>query len=181
MELVSAGPSLVGILSVIAITAMALSLTDINVAMRKIRGQARGAGLGIIARAMHEYFNLLNNPDVQFVAFSGLNSADAVIANAPCVLYLLWAKKPSGSTTDAWLKGSDHASTAAANGDVVVKFKGTDSNSTSLGNREYAVTFPDGLVLGTGLTLGSHTTVNGNTKSASADAPTGFCVIGAAL
>jgi hypothetical protein len=32
--------------------------------------------------------------------------------------------------------------------------------------------------MGTGFTLGCHTAVNGNTKSAAADAVTGFCVVG---
>jgi hypothetical protein len=181
VELVAAGPSVVGILSVVALIGMALSLADINTAVRKLRGSARGAGTQEVSRALIAHFNTLGNPDVQFVAYSGLQSADAVIANAACVLYCLFGKKPSGSTVDSWLKGSDHATVAAANGDIVAKFKGTDSNSASLGNREYLITFADGLVLGTGLTLGAHTTVNGNSKSLVADAPTGFAIIGAAL
>ena len=51
---------------------------------------------------------------------------------------------------------------------------------TSGGGREYVMIFHDGLSLATGLTMGCHTTVNGNTKSASADAATGFVIVGAA-
>lgn len=114
------------------------------------------------------------NPDLQFVAVTGLNSADLVVAGDPCRLYALLAKKPTASTTDAWLKGSDHATVAAANGDIVLKFVGTGG-----GGQELAAIFPDGMLFNTGLTLGCHTTVNGNTDSASADAVNGFAIIGA--
>jgi hypothetical protein len=181
MQFVIAAPSVAGILVTLAAIGMALSLTDINTVVRKLRGQGRGAGTQELSRALAAHFNTLGNPDLQFVAYSGLQTADAVIANAACVLYALFGKKPASSTVDSWLKGSDHASVAAANGDIVAKFKGTDSNSLTLGNREYLITFADGLPLGTGLTLGAHTTVNGNTKSLVADAPTGFAIIGAAL
>jgi hypothetical protein len=82
---------------------------------------------------------------------------------------------------DAWLKGSDNATTAAAAPDIAFKLKGQGVSSQSLGNREYCALFGDGLPFGTGLTLGSHTTNNGNTKSAVADAPTGFAIIAAAI
>lgn len=173
---VSAVKAASAILFTTAAAAMALSLTDPNTAFRKARGTARSAGVQEALRALSAHINTLGNPDLQLVEFSGLNAADKVIADAACVLFALYCKKPTASTTDAWLKGSNHATTAAANGDVVVYLRGTSG-----GGREYCPIFGDGLTLGTGLTLGSHTTVNGNTKSASADAPTGFAIIGAAI
>lgn len=115
------------------------------------------------------------NADIEFKPISGLNSADAVLSDVAGRLLVLFLRKPSASTTDAWAKISDHATTAAANGDVVVKLIGTGG-----GNQEVCLVFPQGLKLGTGATIGSHTTVNGNTKSNVADAPVGFAIVGAA-
>lgn len=154
---------------------MALSLGDINQVKEQARGEARKPGVSAALRSLFTYMQQIGNPDLQIVFFSGLNAADKVIADVGCKLYALFMLKPTASTTDAWLKGSNHATTAAANGDVVAYLRGTSG-----GGRSYCPCFHDGLPLATGLTLGSHTTVNGNTKSAAADAPTGFAIIGAA-
>jgi hypothetical protein len=156
---------------------MALSLIAASIVVRKALGQTRTPGVMLM---LEKFFReVLNdqrkNEDLYYEAYSGLNSADQVIADAACKLFVLFGKKPAASTTDAWLKGSDHATVAAANGDVVAKYLGAGG-----GGREHVLIFPNGLSLGTGLTLGCHTTVSGNTKSAAADAVTGFAVIGAA-
>lgn len=177
MDLVLAsGPSLVGLFIAIAAVGMALSLTDPNTSMRKARGSSHSAGVQESLRALAAHINTLKNPDLQFVSFAGLESADKVVANVPCTLFALYFKKPTSSTVDSWLKGSDHATTAAADGDIAFKCLGTGG-----GGREYCPIFGDGLPFGTGLTLGAHTTVSGNSKSLVADAPTGFAIIGAAL
>lgn len=168
-------------LSLVALTSMVLSLTDCNTAIRKARGQGRSAGVQEALRALAAHINTIKNPDLQFVSFSALQTADGVVANVACVLFACYFKKPAASTVDSWLKASDHATVAAANGDLVFKLKGVDSNSATLGNREYCALFGEGLPFGTGLTFGAHTTVNGNTKSLVADAPTGFAIIGAGL
>lgn len=155
---------------------MALSLEGVLVVKQKSRFDSRKAGVTESLRALWAYLPYLGNPDLQLVAYSGLETADAVIADAACKVHAIYVKKPTASTVDAWLKGSDHASAAAANGDVVVKLIGTGG-----GGREYCPVFADGLPMGTGFTLGSHTTVNGAVKSAAADAATGFVIIGAAL
>ena len=154
---------------------MALSLEGINLVKRRARADTRSVGVAESLRSLFKHMENLGNPDLQLVAISGLESADKVVADAACKLYALYFKKPTASTTDAWIKGSDHATVAAANGDFVAKLVGTAG-----GGRSYMPVFHDGLKLGTGLTIGSHTTVNGNTKSAAADAPTGFAIIGAA-
>jgi hypothetical protein len=173
--------SLVSALVTLALGAMALTLTDVNTVRRKTRFEAKAAGVEETIRALFMHINTLGNPNLQFVTFSGLQSADAVIANVACLIYCIYALKPAGSTVDAWLKGSDNASTAGASADVSMKLMGQGAASQSLGNRQYAVTWADGLPFGTGLTLGSHTTNNGNSKSLVADAPTGFAIIGAGL
>jgi hypothetical protein len=155
---------------------MALTLSALELALRKMMPEAKKAGTQSVARAVKDYLNQIGNPDVKFLAFSGLETADAVISDSACRVYCIFGKKPAASTTNAWLKGSDHATVAAANGDFVAKYIGTSG-----GGREYLVFFADGLPFGTGLTLGCHTTVNGNTKSAAADAVTGFAIVGAAI
>lgn len=153
---------------------MALTLTDNRTARELARDESRKPGVAAALRSLWRYMEQLGNPDLQLVAYSGLGAADKVIADVPCKLYAIFIQKPTASVTDAWIKGSDHATVAAANGDFVAKLVGTAG-----GGRQYCPCFHDGLKLGTGLTLGCHTTVNGNTKSAAADAATGFAIVGA--
>lgn len=152
---------------------MALSLGDPRKVKEKCRFDLRKPGAVEALRGLFKHLEQLRNPDLQFVPIAATGS-DEVIADVGCKLYALFLKKPAASTTDAWFKGSNHATTAAANGDIVVYLRGTSG-----GGREYALTFNDGLPFGTGLTVASHTTVNGSTDSAAADSPTGFAIIGA--
>lgn len=151
------------------------TLEGINLVKQRTRWDARKPGVSEGLRSLWKHMEQLGNPDLYFEAFSGLDSADQVISDSACKLYALFVKKPTASTVDAWMKGSDHATVAAAAADVTAKLVGTAG-----GGREYVLVFHDGLKLATGLTLGCHTTVNGNTKSAAADAATGFAIIGAA-
>jgi len=153
---------------------MALTLEGIRKVIERTRNDVRKPGVPEGLRSLWIHMQQLGNLDLQYVAFSGLGSADGVIADAACKLYALYVKKPTASTVDAWLKGSNHATTAAVNGDVTAFLVGTSG-----GGREYVLVFHDGLPLGTGLTVGCHTTVNGNTKSNAADAATGFAIVGA--
>lgn len=166
--------NLADLFTCVFVVGMALSLGDINAVFRRARGDSRAVGVAEALRSLSKHMQVLGNPDLQLVEYSGLQSADAVIANVGCKLFALYMKKPAGSTVDSWLKGSNHATIAAANGDIVAYLRGTSG-----GGRQYCPVFHDGLPLGTGLTLGAHTTVNGNSKSLVADAPTGFAIIGA--
>lgn len=154
---------------------MALVLEDINLVRQRSREDAQKVGIAEALRALWKHMVSLRNPDLKIKFFSGLETADVVISDAACKLFFVAVTKPSGSTTDAWFKISDHASVAAAAADVVAKLIGTGG-----GGRAYGVTFLDGLKLGTGATAGCHTTNNGATKSAAADAATGFAIVGAA-
>lgn len=152
---------------------MALSLTDPRKVKEKCRFDLRKPGVVEALRGFFKHMEQLRNPDLQFVPITGPGT-DEVIADVGCKLYALYLKKPAASTTDAWFKGSNHATVAAANGDIVTYLRGTSG-----GGREYCQTWNDGLPLGTGLTVASHTTVNGSTDSNAADQPTGFAIIGA--
>lgn len=153
---------------------MALSLENILQVKRRTRWETRKPGASESLRALFKHMESLGNPDLQLVALDFTANADIVVADVACKLYALYLKKPSGSTTDAWVKGSDHATVAAANGDVVAKMIGTGG-----GGQEHCIIYPDGLKLGTGLTMASHTTVSGNTDSNDADSCAGFAIIGA--
>lgn len=153
---------------------MALTLEGTLAIVRRTRYESRKPGVAEALRSFFQHLAQLGNPDLQLVAYSGLNAADKVIADVACKVYAIFIQKPTASTTNVWFKGSDHATVAAANGDFTTFLVGTNG-----GGRQYCPVYHDGLPMTTGFTLGSHTTVNGNTKSASADAPTGFVIVGA--
>lgn len=154
---------------------MALSLERINDVKQRTRMDSRKPGTVEALRGLFKHMEQLGNPNLQYVALDFSGGSDVVVADVACKLYAILLVKPAASTTDAWVKGSNHASTAAANGDVVVLMVGTGG-----GGQAHCVTFNDGLKLSTGLTMASHTTVNGSTDSAAADACVGFALIGAA-
>jgi hypothetical protein len=160
---------------------MALSLVDANKVRQAalIHGESTGGvrspGVTMLLAALFQYLaQHKKNPDLQIVPFA-LAGSDVVIADAACRLYALVYKKPAASTTNAWFKGSDHATTAAAAADIAAFCVGTSG-----GNRVYPFVFPDGLTLANGLTVVSHTTVNGNTDSSAADLGGGFAIVGGA-
>lgn len=155
---------------------MALTLVSALSVRQKALEATRKPSSQSLLRTFFSYWSQhKGNADIQFVAISGLSAADVVIANVACRLLLVFLRKPTASTTDAWAKISDHATVAAANGDWTAKLIGTGG-----GAQEICSVFPDGLILGTGATMGSHTSVNGNAKSAAADEPVGFAIVGAA-
>lgn len=162
-------------LSIGLVFGMALTLEGIQLVKERCRIEARrNPAVADGLRAFFKAMQALGNLDLQFVPISGLETADKVLADVPCKLYGLFFQKPAASTVDSWLKVSDHATVAAANGDVTAKLRGTSG-----GNRSYFMNFGDGLPLPTGATAGAHTTVNANGKSLVADAPTGFAIVGA--
>jgi len=154
---------------------MALTLASALSVRQKALEQTRNPDSQSLLRTFFSYWSQHKlNADAQFVAISGLNAADVVLADVAAKLYVLFLRKPSGSTTSAWIKVSDNATTAGTNGDMVLYFIGTGG-----ANQELCVVFPKGNIFGTGITVGSHTANNGNTKSASADAPVGFGIVAA--
>jgi hypothetical protein len=152
---------------------MALTLEDINLVKRRTRWDTRKPGVSENLRALFKHMESKSNPDLKFQAISGLETADVVLSDSACKLYALYLVKPTASTVNAWMHLSDHA-TVSSSGDVTVKFVGTGG-----GGQVHCVTFPDGLQLATGATVGCHTAVGGTSKSLVADAVTGFGIVGA--
>lgn len=153
---------------------MALVLEANNLVKQKTYPDSRWPGVAESLRSLWKHMNQLRDPDLKIKMFSGLDSADVVASDSACKVYAFFIKKPAGSTTNAWFKASNHATAAAANGDFTTFLVGTAG-----GGREYCPVYHDGLPFGTGCTVGCHTTVSGNTKSAAADAATGFVIVGA--
>jgi len=151
---------------------MALTLEGVRRVIERTRWDTRKPGVAEAMRSFIKHLQALGNPDLQFVAISGLDTADKVCADVAASLYAVFLAKPAASTTNAWVKASDSASAAGANGDLVVMLRST------VGAKQFCLVFHDGLPFGTGITFGSHTTNNGSTKSAVADAATGFAIVG---
>lgn len=153
---------------------MSLSLENINLVKQRCHASLRKPGPGEALRALFKHMQQLGNPDLQLVVLDFTANADIVVADVACKLYALYVKKPAASATAAWVKGSDHATVAAASGDIVVPLVAAG------GGQEHCVTYNDGLQLAVGLTMASHTAVDGNIDSADADSAAGFAIIGAA-
>lgn len=154
---------------------MALTLENINLVKQRTRWEVRTPGASEALRSLWKHMEAKGNPDLQFVAFQRNGTNDNVIADVACRVYALYFKKPSTSTTAAWLKASDHATVAAANGDIVISLA-----AAAAALKEGCVVFHDGLSMATGVTQACHTAVDGNTDSAAADSPAGFFIVGAA-
>lgn len=154
---------------------MALTLERANDVKQRTRMDSRKPGVTETLRALWKHMEQLGNPDLQYVALDYTTAADIVIADVPCKLYAWYFLKPTASTTDAWIKISNHISVAAAAGDIVIPLVGTGG-----GGAVHCLVFPDGLKLSAGATTAQHTSLAGNTDSAAGDGCGGFAIVGAA-
>lgn len=116
----------------------------------------------------------LGNRDLEFKPISALQTADVILADVPCKVYVVFLRKPTASSVDSWAKISDSVSAAGVAGDWANKFPGAN------GGLELCSVYPDGMPFPTGATIGAHTTVGAASKSLIADAPVGFAIVGAA-
>lgn len=153
---------------------MALTLERINDIKQRCRADSRKVGVAENLKAFFKHMENIGNPNLQFVALDYTGAADQVIADVACKLYVWFFLKPAASTVDAWIKISNHATVAAAAGDIVIPLVGTGG-----GGAYCCIVFPDGLKISTGLTTASHTSLAGNTDSAAADSSGGFAIVGA--
>ena len=156
---------------------MALSVENALAVKQKSIPSSRNPASQSILRTLFSYFaQHLPGKEFQLVPISGLETADVVGADVAASLFAVLVRKPTASTTNAWFKASDNTTTAGTNPDFALKLIGTAG-----GGLEHCPVFPKGLPFGTGITFGSHTANNGNTKSNAADAPIGFAIVGASL
>lgn len=152
---------------------MALSLESANLTKQRARAETRKPKVQAILKMLFSYLaQHKGNPDLQFTAFDALTTTSTVIADNACKLYALYIKKPKGSTTAAWVQGTDHASVAATTASTFRIALPTDN--------EELIVFPDGLALAAGLVLITTTAAGGATGSATADAASGFGIVGGA-
>lgn len=151
---------------------MALSLRNPVLAKQQVLAESRKPKIQLMLKTLFSYLaQHKGNPDIQVVAFSDLQGTASVIADAPCKLMALYVKKPAGSTTAAFVKGSDSSATASATAPALSIELPT--------NQEELLAFPDGLPFGTGLVLRSDTAADGSTASSAADRSSGFAIIAA--
>lgn len=122
------------------------------------------------------------NADLQFIPFTGTTIDDAggqVLADAPCTLYVVFARKgtmdhrTAGTATDSYLSIFDDATDDAG--------AGTDGRLTlPVMAVSESVVFAScqGIVMGTGVVAKAYTDFDGVVDSSAGDAPNGFVIIG---
>lgn len=152
---------------------MAISTKDPVLIWRQVRGLVRGAmkpQSQLVAEALFTYLAQQgSNPDLQFVPFDYLTGSNTVIADAACKIYAIFLKK--ATTTAAWFKGSDSASTGSSTAaEVMTKLASVC---------EAQLLYPNGLAMANGFTVISNTTASGNTTTAAGDGAKGFVLLGA--
>jgi hypothetical protein len=151
---------------------MALSLVDANLVRQRAFAETRKAKVQAALKAFFSYWaQHKNNPNLQFVAISGLTAAETVIADAACKVHALFLASPAGATNASFCKMTDHASTQSDDSsEWVTKIAATAT--------ECLISY-DGLAFANGVTMQGNTTASGGTTSAAGDVCTGFAIIGA--
>lgn len=152
---------------------MALSLSGANLVRQRTFAETRKPKIQAALKNLFSYLaQHKGSPDLQLVNFSDLTSGTGTaIADAACRVFAVYAKKPSGSTTASYFKGSDSPTTASATAPEL-GFVLPTSN-------EEIVIFPDGLSMANGFAIRADTTAAGSTGSGAADQPDGFVIVGA--
>lgn len=151
---------------------MALSLQNPVLVKQKALLDTRKPKIQAIGKALFSYLaQHKGNPDLQLVPFSGLSSGSTVIADAACKLVGLYIKKPTGSTTAAFVKVTDDETTASATAPALSIELPT--------NQEEFLVFPDGIPFGNGIAARSDDSAAGSTGSVTADQSSGFAIIAA--
>lgn len=152
---------------------MALSLTKSVLVTQASRAESRKAKTQLFLQQLFQYLSQhKGSPDLQIVNFSGLQSASVVVADAPCRLYGLFLKKPTGSTVSVYAKATDDEATASV---------GTNSITQLLpAEAEQLLTYPDGLPFEAGIVVRADTNPFTAGAPNAADRPSGFAIIGGA-
>jgi hypothetical protein len=151
---------------------MALSLENTTLTKQRCLAETRKPDIQALLKAFFSHLaQHKGNPQLQATFFSALAGTDVVAADAACKLYAWYIKKPTASTTAAYVKASNHASALDEADDTMHVYLPT--------NEEVLLVFPNGIAMSTGFTIGSNTTASGTGASAAADQPSGFVIVGA--
>lgn len=152
---------------------MALTLSDANLVRQRVVAETREPHIQALLKVLFSHIaQHKGNCDLQLVNFA-IAAADIVIADVACRLYALYYDRPSTAVA-SWLKGSDHATTAAQDPDVIIPIVASHDGKGQM------LVFPSGLALANGLSIASHTAINGTTDSSAPERGTGFAIVGAA-
>lgn len=152
---------------------MALSLQAANLVRQKTYAETRKPKIQAALKALFSYLaQHAGSPDLQLIPFENLTSGTGVaIADAACKVRAIYAKKPSGSTTASYFKGSDSPTTASATAPEVLTVLPTSN--------EEIIVFHDGLAMANGFAIRADTAAAGSTGSGAADQPDGFVIVSA--
>jgi len=165
---------------------MALNLVNANIVRQQAYNAVYGTSKSTLKVSPYNYYAMkalfihlqmfAGNPALQLVGIDGFinssnggNTADQVLANAPCTLYAVFLKK--NGSTETVLKGANSASTCATDGTQDLAFALT-SSGTEL------IVYPDGRAYSAGLTVTENTDRVNNTLTLSANRIDGFVIIG---
>lgn len=158
---------------------MALVVQDGVLTWQKVAKAVLGANPATQAafRDLKNYITTQGkNPQLQFVSFSGASmasdggAADVVLCSGPCTLYATYLAK-AGSVETIY-KGSNNATTAATDGTQDHAIAATVAG-------DVFEIYPKGRALSAGLTVAEDTTRTGSTRTLTANAMSGFVIIGA--
>lgn len=151
---------------------MAISVSDSINAWRKVGAaiHSMSPSVQLQMTALKSWLSQqLGNPDLQFVPFDRLSSTEVVIADAACKLYAIVARKITATAT--FTKATDSATASSDTAaEYVVKMAGAETF--------YALLFPNGMAMASGITMQGNTTADGGTGSGT-DGATGFVLLGA--
>lgn len=151
---------------------MALSLESTILTKQRCLAETRKPDIQAQLKVFFSYLaQHRGSPTLQVTFFSALAGTDVVAADAACKLYAWYIKKPTASTTAAYVKGSNSASALDEADDTMHVYLPT--------NQEVILLFPNGVPMSAGFTIGSNTTASGSTGSSAADQPAGFVIVGA--
>lgn len=151
---------------------MALSLESTILTKQRCLAETRKPDIQALLKAFFSFLSQhKGNPTLQPTFYGALAGTDVVAADAACKLYAWYIKKPTASTTAAYVKGQNHASTLDETAPTMSVYLPT--------NEEVILIFPKGVPMSAGFVIGSNTTAVGATASSAADRADGFVIVGA--
>lgn len=158
---------------------MALALTDAQLVWQRVDIALAGLNATPPAKAaflaLRRYFNQVNNPQLQFVAFVPTSMDDAggqdTGLDAAHRLIALYGKK-AATATDVYLYAFDDATNDAG--------AGTDGRANLVfleSSGEAWCIYPTGIPMVDGLVIKAYTDFDGTTDSTDTDCPNGFAIV----
>jgi hypothetical protein len=157
----------------------AFALENANKAWQRVQGALDAAGASpevqLQFRALKMWLaTQKGNPNLQFLSFTAAQAAAAggtVLATGVANVYAVFVKKTATATRNT-VKLYDDATDDTTAGDAVI------AADLIAASQQAAVIYPDGYALAVGAVITGHTTLIGTTDGSSANAGSGFVLVG---